>query len=330
VRFLFACAHDDRFNSDTLMKEILAIYDMPLVDQVLYRYLIIPFTRRQLLESEKNSYYWMAERPDWGPGRTDMNPFQRQVMLLPDDHSVGSTDIMAIWNERAHGGMLRHSDGLNPSLTESVRAAALAAGATKDSIDIPSLNRMEAWLMDLPAPKYPFAIDQALAAKGQPIFAQRCAECHAFGGARTGKVVPLSEVGTDPHRNKHWPQSSADAFNRWANGYHWAFQTFRASDGYNSLPLDGVWLRAPYLHNGSVSNMSELLLPPEKRSPVFLRGYDVYDQANMGFIATGAEAEAVGFRYDTRVVGNSNQGHTYGVDLTDGDKQALIEYLKTL
>ncbi|HUI57368.1 MAG TPA: hypothetical protein VLY04_20470 [Bryobacteraceae bacterium] len=330
VRFLFACAHDDRFNSTTIMNAILAIYDMPAVDRVLYRYLIIPATKSQILKSEKDDYYWMPERPDWGPGRTDMNPFQRQVMRLPDDHTIGSTDVMAIWNERAHEGMLHHSDGLNTTLVESVRSAALAAGATKSSIDIPALDRVQNFLMDLPAPKYAFAIDQALTAKGQPIYAKYCADCHAFGGKRTGTVISLAEVGTDPNRNKHWPQSSADAFNKWADGYPWAFHHFRSSDGYLSVPLEGVWLRAPYLHNGSVPNMRELLLPPDQRSKIFYRGYDVYDQANMGFVSTGPQAELEGLRYDTSVRGNSNQGHTYGSDLSAADKQALIEYLKTL
>jgi mono/diheme cytochrome c family protein len=329
VRFLFACAHDDRFTSANIMKAILAIYDMPLVDRVLYRYLIISATKSALLKSETVDYYWMTDRPDWGPGRTDMNPFQRQVMRLPDDHTIGSTDVMAIWNERAHSAMLHHSDGLNPSLTESSRAAALAAGATKSSVDIPSIDRVEAWLLDLPAPKYAFAIDQALAAKGQPVFAKYCAGCHAFGGPRTGTVVSLAEIGTDPNRHKNWPQSSADAFNKWATGYPWAFHHFRSSDGYVSLPLDGVWLRAPYLHNGSVPNMRELLAPPEQRSKLFYRGYDVYDQANMGFVSFGPQAQIEGFRYDTSVIGNSNQGHSYGTDLGAADKQALIEYLKT-
>jgi mono/diheme cytochrome c family protein len=329
VRFLFACAHDDRFTSATLMKAILAIYDMPLIDRALYRYLIIPYTRRMLLKNEKENYFWMAERPDWGPGRTDMNPFQRQVMRLPDDHTVGSTDIMPIWNERIRGPY-HHSDGLNPSLTESARSAALAAGATRSSIDIPAINRVQEWLMDLPAPKYPFAIDEALAARGRPIYQESCARCHSAGGEFTGQVIPLAEIGTDPHRNQHWPQSSADAFNRWADGYFWAFHHFRASDGYLSPLLDGVWLRAPYLHNGSAPNMRALLDPPASRPAVFYRGYDVYDPVNLGFVSSGPEAETEGFRYDTAVAGNSSQGHAYGVTLSDADKQALMEYLKTL
>ncbi|HZT28957.1 MAG TPA: hypothetical protein VFA33_03675 [Bryobacteraceae bacterium] len=330
VRFLFACAHDPRFNSATIMREILAIYKMSWVDRFLYRYLIIPFTKRQILQTETRDYYWMPERPDWGPGRTDMNPFQRQVMRLPDDHTIGSTDVMAIWNERAHEGFFHHSDGLNTTLVESVRSAALAAGATKSSIDIPSLDRVQAWLMDLPAPKYPYAIDAALAARGRAVFDSQCAACHAFGGARTGKVVPVSEVGTDRHRVDHWPQSSADAFNHWADGYPWAFHHFRSSNGYVALALDGVWLRAPYLHNGSVPSLTDLLEPQEKRPKVFYRGYDVYDQEHAGFVSSGAEAERTGFRYDTAVPGNSNQGHLYGTDLPAADKRALVEYMKTL
>jgi mono/diheme cytochrome c family protein len=240
VRFLFACARDDRFTSTNIMNAILEIYNMPFVDQVLYRYLVIPATKSAILQSEKKGYYWMASRPDWGPGRTDMNPFQRQVLGLPDDHTVGSTDVMPIWNENAHEGMLHHSDGLNTTLIESSRAAALAAGATKSSIDIPSIDKTVAWLRTLQPPPYAFALDQALAAKGQPIFAAHCAGCHAFGGARTGTVVSLQEVGTDPHRNKHWSPVAAADFNVWADGYSWAFHHFRTSDGYASMPLDGV------------------------------------------------------------------------------------------
>ena len=71
-------------------------------------------------------------------------------------------------------------------------------------------------------------------------------------------------------------------------------------------------------------------LPPEKRTPVFYRGYDVYDPQNMGFVSSGAEAARVGFKYDTGVPGNGNGGHLYGTSLNPADKAALIEYLKTL
>lgn len=330
ARFLFACAHDPRFNSDDMMAAIKYSYKLSWIDSFLYRYILIPQTRRLLLKSEKDDYYWMPERPDWGPGRTDMNPFQRQVLKLPDDHSIGSTDIMPIWKERTHEGMLHHSDGLNTTLVESVRSAALAAGASDRSINIAGLDRVQAWLLDLPSPKYPYPINAEYAAKGQHIFEAQCASCHAFGGAKIGTVIPVTEVGTDRHRVDHWPQSSADAFNRYAQNYFWAFHHFRSSNGYVTYPLDGLWLRGPYLHNGSVPTLRDLLAPVEARPKVFFRGYDVFDQANVGFVSSGTLAEQQGFRYDTSIPGNGNQGHDYGTKLSEEDKKVLIEYLKTL
>jgi hypothetical protein len=63
---------------------------------------------------------------------------------------------------------------------------------------------------------------------------------------------------------------------------------------------------------------------------VFWRGYDLYDQKNVGFIAQGAEAERIGTRHDTTQRANSNQGHTFGTTLPTAEKDSLLEYLKTL
>jgi hypothetical protein len=76
--------------------------------------------------------------------------------------------------------------------------------------------------------------------------------------------------------------------------------------------------------------MRDLLAAPDDRPDTFYRGYDVYDFADMGFVSSGAEAERLGFLFDTSLPGNGNEGHTYGVDLTQAEKDALIEYLKTL
>ena len=56
----------------------------------------------------------------------------------------------------------------------------------------------------------------------------------------------------------------------------------------------------------------------------------IYDYANVGFVANGLDAERIGFRFDTSVRGNGNGGHNYGTELSPGDKEALLEYLKTL
>jgi hypothetical protein len=74
----------------------------------------------------------------------------------------------------------------------------------------------------------------------------------------------------------------------------------------------------------------DLLARPERRPAVFYRGYDVLDGRNLGFISQGPEAEQAGYRFDTSQRGNGNGGHLYGVDLSPSEKDALIEYLKTL
>ena len=65
-------------------------------------------------------------------------------------------------------------------------------------------------------------------------------------------------------------------------GYPWRFTHFRKTNGYANMPLDGVWLRAPYLHNGSAPSLRDLLEPPEARPKTFYRGYDVYDSREGG------------------------------------------------
>ena len=94
---------------------------------------------------------------------------------------------------------------------------------------------------------------------------------------------------------------------------------------YKARPLAGIWATAPYLHNGSVPNLLELLLPAAKRSPSFRIGSRVFDAERVGFDVDEGDFE---FRAD--LPGNSNAGHEYGAGLTDEERRELLEYLKTL
>ena len=114
-------------------------------------------------------------------------------------------------------------------------------------------------------------------------------------------------------------------------GYPWRFTHFRKTAGYANMPLDGVWLRAPYLHNGSVPTLRDLLEPPPARPQTFYRGYDVYDRKKGGFVSGVAEEKGRKyFLYDTALPGNGNGGHLYGTQLTPAEKEALVEYMKKL
>ncbi|HXW25594.1 MAG TPA: di-heme-cytochrome C peroxidase [Xanthobacteraceae bacterium] len=98
---------------------------------------------------------------------------------------------------------------------------------------------------------------------------------------------------------------------------------------YKARPLDGIWATAPYLHNGSVPNLYQLLLPAKDRMKRFFVGTRDFDPVNVGFVTDGREGA---FEFDTSLPGNSNVGHdTYGTDaLTEEERRQLVEYLKTL
>jgi hypothetical protein len=101
---------------------------------------------------------------------------------------------------------------------------------------------------------------------------------------------------------------------------------------YETRVLHGVWATAPYLHNGSVPNLWELLTPPARRKPFFMAGSRKYDPANVGYVIDESpfkDGKLVVGGPDV-VAGNSNAGHDYGTSLTDEEKWQLIEYLKQL
>ncbi|WP_224245597.1 c-type cytochrome [Hyalangium gracile] len=344
VMFLSECAKDPRFTSDSVMAYIDRRFELGWLERLVYRYVVVDATRSALIEQAAKTAF-IYRQPDWGPGRVDtFNPYKTLQFNFDMSHdtSVGTTDYAAVWNQgaREEAGMELHWDGNNKSVHERNMSAALGAGVIPPALDCGSLNRIEAYLKDLPPPKYPFAIDSALAARGKPLYEQWCAGCHAFGGEKTGKVTAWSDIQTDRERLDVWSYPLLSSFNTLYAGYagkageaecRHVFTNFRKTDGYANVPLDGIWLRAPYLHNGSVPTLRDLLEPPDKRPRSFYRGYDVFDQENVGFVSTvEREGDRTFFRFDVSLRGNSNAGHTYGVDLTVDEKRALVEFMKSL
>jgi hypothetical protein len=343
LRFLLASASDPRFTADTILGEIAKNIRLSFIDRLLYRFAIIPGTRRALLELRDRDT-WMNSRPDWGRGRIDpFNPVKFSILRQPVDETIGNSDMMPLWNLARRDGTAYHWDGLSTSLREVVQSSALGDGATRRWVERDfdrwdtteperrsSLRRVMDYIGGLKAPAYPLPIDASLAAAGGAVYAQHCAECHQEGGRRTGTVIPVGEIGTDRHRLDMWTGDAASAYNAYGNDYRWKFSRFRKTDGYTSVPLDGIWLTAPYLHNGSVPTLADLLEPVDRRPQRFWRGYDLFDAARVGFVSDGDEARRVGTLLDVTRPGNSNAGHTYGTTLAEAEKRALLEYMKTL
>jgi len=342
LQFLSAAAADPRFTAGTILAEIAKNYRLPLLDRLLYRFAIIPLARRGLLRVREQSA-WMHHRPEWGRGRIDpFNPVKFRVLGQPIDETIGNSDMVPLWGFSRYRSDAFHWDGLNTSLQEVVISSAIGDGANRTWVDRDyarwertslrersSLRRVQDYVSRLEPPAYPYPVDPALAREGERLFRQECASCHAPDGSRAGTVVPVSEVGTDRHRLDMWTKASAAAYNAYGEGRAWRFSNFRTTDGYVAVPLDGLWLRAPYLHNGSVASLVDLLEPPERRARRFWRGYDLYDPERVGFVSEGPAAERVGTLYDTSRPGNSNAGHLYGTTLSSEAKRALLEFLKT-
>ena len=112
---------------------------------------------------------------------------------------------------------------------------------------------------------------------------------------------------------------------------------------YKGRPLSGIWATAPYLHNGSVPTLYDLLLPPKDRPPSFPVGTREFDPIRVGFVTRGPDGKIAqpstenSFVLRTRddagrvIDGNSNAGHDYGnAALTDTERWELVEYLKGL
>jgi hypothetical protein len=142
-------------------------------------------------------------------------------------------------------------------------------------------------------------------------------------------VTPIETIGTDRHRLDSFSAALVEKFHSIDNP-PFVFDAYHKTNGYANVPIDGIWARAPYLHNGAVPNLWALLQPDSARPQTFYRGYDVYDPKNVGYVSDGPEAQRVGFKVDTSVTGNGNQGHPYGIGLKDPEKWDLIEFLKTL
>jgi hypothetical protein len=297
-------------------------------------------------------------------------------------------------------GNVHHSLGRNLGEVNGVygvnwvEAGTLGVPRFRTSGDVHASHAIEEWLSHLRAPKWQDLastglvrpLDPARVTRGQGLFSEKCASCHAAepeltppdaSGYRFWKVnvSSLDEVGTDP-------EALTVATSRTATLPPLLALPFTAAFGLGSVPLDqvvsatqyrtfmvgamllgnfdaaavgepdrtilsecrdsreqpkagyksgnlaGVAFTAPYLHNGSVPTLDDLLQPAAKRPTTFFVGCRDYDAERIGYQCDASSEHA--FLVDTRLPTNGNGGHEFGVDLDADDRAAVIEYLKSL
>lgn len=252
------------------------------------------------------------------------------LIPLADEPPI-PVDVPAWWLLKRKTAMFHTGAGRGDQARIMMTASVLCVDdvATARAIDA-YFPDVRAFILSLEPPKFPGPIDATLAARGRAVYDDACAKCHGVGASYRSRVIPLADIGTDPRLARHG--QFATPFVRWFNrSFYGEVARLEPGDGYVPPPLDGVWATAPYLHNGSVPTLRDLLLPPDQRPRTFYRGNDLYDPAAVGFVSdVAAEGTQRYTRIDTTLEGNGNGGHVYGTDLSEAERSALLEYLKTL
>jgi mono/diheme cytochrome c family protein len=210
------------------------------------------------------------------------------------------------------------------------------------------------------------AIDAQKAAKGKALYQQNCAACHEqFAsspppdnmpkGSWILNTYPVAEIGTDPNEAKNFPvpvsyngqqiplpqaiallvpkieaayykDNNVPASEQTAWNHGRLPAEWRGPLVYSARPMAGVWATPPYLHNGSVLTLYDLLLPAAQRPAKFFVGSRTYDPVHLGYVNEKDEQRV--FEFDTTKSGNSNSGHEYGTRLSEEEKMQLLEFLK--
>lgn len=270
---------------------------------------------------------------------------------VPQDMPKGQVKVPFLWGygEKRKVGQFCDGYGDGNEVGWAI-AVELAAGQTPEAVRgyYEKVKAAEHKLEFLLPPAYPFEVDQSLADSGRQVFNQSCSSCHGqYSRDAEGHPVFQSPmwissevVRTDIDRVAG---HSAD-FNRLVNTSPLSdiIRYNKDQHGYFAPRLEGIWARFPYLHNGSVPTLADLLETPASRPKAFslkrAGEKERFDRKRMGLTVPAADQDRLAFEgrngardvYWTERVGHSNQGHDFAAGLNSGQKLALLEYMKTL
>ena len=269
---------------------------------------------------------------------------EEPLLELPT-REVPPVDVPPWWRMKKKNAMFYTAGGRGDHARIMMTASTLCVDEVPEAEAIDAyFGDVRAYITSLEAPPYPLPIDAELAEEGRPIFERTCTRCHGtYGENETypNLLVPAEVVGTDPvlaFGASQYSERFVDWFNQ---SFYGETARFEPQPGYVAPPLDGIWATAPYLHNGSVPTLAALL-DSSQRPAYWTRTMRTelsdFDPVAVGWVTTvsehGHEGETNAARkkliYDTTLFGHSNAGHTFGDVLTERERTALIEYLKTL
>ncbi len=316
----------------------------------------LAFIRRRAERLVTLAKAFQSETPG-GPGRADSFDSIWDLLVQHDNLTAMNAPVSIPHLFEYASFHWVHWDGNSSAVMGRDYAQAIALGAdydpkTQHTTVLPhNVIALESTAHSLKAPAWPAdvlgAIDSAQASQGEELYAQHCLACH-----REETLTPVDEIGTDPLRAVNFAeleqdgksyaqllielggtvaQQSLEAHGVTAEELapieRSADPTWRITRAYHTRQLSGIWASPPYLHNGSVPTLWDLLQPASARPVAFPVGREL-DPEKVGLDVEGQGEGAWMFRSET--AGNNNSGHEYGVDLADDEKWALVEYMKTL
>lgn len=260
---------------------------------------------------------------------------EKDALFELPDYVIGS-DVPPLWNVRKKNALYYTAVGRGDFSKLLFQASVLGiADSVAARQAVTEFRDVVAWLKSLEPPVYPKAIDHSLAAKGRPLFEEHCSGCHGtYGQEETypNKVVSLSLVKTDPYYATYAVNAPiVDWYNQSWFSTSYPLSWFEPELGYVAPPLDGIWATAPYLHNGSVPTLEDLLNSPQR--PLYWERSgrsDDYDYHKVGWAYQRKDNPRGKWTFDASIPGYFNTGHTFGDKLSASERKAVIEYLKTL
>ena len=261
---------------------------------------------------------------------SDKSSFTLPTEMIP-------TDVPAWWLLTKKNAMFYNGFGRGDFGRFLMGSNLLTVSDTAEAREVDShFNDVLAFINSIQPPKFPKAINAPMAAEGKTIFMATCKKCHGtYGedGSYPNLLIPESIIKTDSAlytANYSNPQMVNWFNNSWfSSGDHPAkLVPYR---GYIAPPLDGIWITAPYLHNGSVPNL-EAVLNSKKRPKYWQRNFTnpSYNYDIPGYNYETKDAPGNNEVYNTTQKGYSNEGHYFGDKLSDAERRSVIEYLKTL
>ena len=247
------------------------------------------------------------------------------------------TDVPAWWILKKKNAMFYNGFGRGDFGTFLMLSNLLTVKDTTEAKEVSThFGDVLAFIKSIQPPKYPYTINTQLAATGKEVFIATCSRCHGdYGGEDKypNLLIPESIIQTDSmlFKSNYQNPQFVNWFNKswYAKGEHAA--RLESYNGYVAPPLDGIWITAPYLHNGSVPTLQALL--NSKLRPAYWQRdfkHPQYDYDNIGWKYESKASADNKKTYNTTLPGYGNYGHTFGDALSDENRKALIEYLKTL